>query len=63
MQDMFRKDILQEMVYGHNWPINEHGLLFTKLGWVYHYNAIPDNHNSDKTLYWMKKTYDFFYKK
>ena len=51
MQDMARKEILTE------------DLLFTKLGWVYHYNAIPDNHNSDKTLYWMKKTYDFFYKK
>jgi hypothetical protein len=50
MQDMARKEILTE------------DLLFTKLGWVYHYNAIPNNQNSEKTLYWMKKTYDFFYK-
>jgi len=49
MQDMFRKEILDE------------DLTFTKLGWVYHFNAIPDNHNADKTLYWMKKTYEELY--
>ena len=49
MQDMFRKEILTE------------DLLFTKLGWIYHYNAIPNNQNSEQTLYWMKKTYNFIY--
>jgi hypothetical protein len=47
MQDMVRKEILT------------HDMLFTKLGWVYHYNAIPDNNQSDKTLYWMNKTYEY----
>lgn len=49
MQDMALKEILTE------------DLLFTKLGWIYHYNAIPDNHDSSLTLYWMKKTYEELY--
>ena len=49
MQDMFRKEILDD------------DLTFTKLGWIYHYNAIPENHNAEKTVYWMKKTYEHFY--
>jgi hypothetical protein len=50
MQDMSRKEILDEE------------LTFTKLGWVYHFNAIPNNQSSDKSLYWMKKTYNTLYK-
>jgi len=49
MQDLSRKEILNE------------DLVFTKIGWVYHYNAIPDNNNSEKTFYWMKKTYNYLY--
>lgn len=49
MQDMARKEILNE------------DLTFTKIGWIYHYNAIPNNKNSEKTFYWMKKTYEHFY--
>jgi hypothetical protein len=49
MQDMFLKEILDE------------DLLFTKLGWIYHYNAIPNNHDSSLTYYWMKKTYEALY--
>ena len=49
MQDLPRKEILTN------------DLLFTKLGWMYHFNAIPDNHNADKTLYWMEKTYKYFH--
>jgi hypothetical protein len=49
MQDLNRKEILDE------------NLTFTKLGWVYHYNAIPNNKNSEKTFYWMKKTYEHLY--
>ena len=47
MQDLHRKEILTE------------DMLFTKLGWVYHFNAIPKNHNSTKTLYWMSKTHSW----
>ena len=49
MTDLVRKEILDE------------GLTFTKIGWVYHYCAIPNNHNQEATLYWMKKTYEHFY--
>ena len=49
MNDMARKEILGD------------DLLFTKVGWIYQYNAIPDNKNADKTYYWMKKTYEELY--
>jgi len=49
MVDMFRKEILDEQ------------MTFVKCGWIYQFNAIPDNSNADKTLYWMKKTYEYFY--
>ena len=47
--DRLRKEILNEE------------LTMTKIGWIYHYCAIPDNPNAEKTLYWMKKTYEHFY--
>jgi hypothetical protein len=37
-------------------------LLFTKLGWIYHYNAIPNNVNSTRVHYFMEKTYKYLYK-
>ena len=48
MQDLHRKEILNE------------DMLFTKLGWVYHFNAIPNNYNSYMTLYWLQKTTQYF---
>lgn len=48
MQDLHRKEILRE------------DMLFTKLGWVYHFNAIPVNNNSYKTWYWLEKTKLYF---
>jgi hypothetical protein len=45
--DMFRKEILDEE------------LTMTKVfPGIYQFNAIPDNKDADKTLYWMKKTYE-----
>ena len=49
MNDMNRKEIL------HN------DLLFTKCGWVYQYNAIPNNVDNQVTNHFMKKTYEHFY--
>jgi len=49
MQDMVRKEILDDQ------------MTFTKLGWIYHYNAIPNNHDASLTYYWMKKTYEYLY--
>ena len=34
-------------------------MLFTKLGWIYHFNGLPDK---DKSVpFWMKKTFDYLY--
>ena len=49
MCDLVRKEILTD------------DLVMTEVGWIYHYNAIPDNHEADKTMYWMKKTYEHLY--
>ena len=49
MNDMNRKEILAD------------DLLFTKCGWIYQYNAIPDNKDNQLTNYFMEKTYKHFY--
>ena len=49
MCDLFRKEVLHD------------DLLFTKLGWIYQYNGIPNNKEDKLTLYWMKKTYEALY--
>ena len=33
-------------------------LVYTKLGWVYHFNGIPDNSYGNKVEYYMSKTYN-----
>ena len=49
MQDMARKEILDD------------NLTFTKLGWIYHFNAIPNNEGGRYTQYFMEKTYKTLY--
>tara|TARA_Y100000310_G_scaffold61009_1_gene56278 strand:- start:1362 stop:2141 length:780 start_codon:yes stop_codon:yes gene_type:complete len=49
MCDMFSKEILDEQ------------LTFTNVGWIYHFNAIPNNSDAKATLYWMSKAYKYFY--
>jgi hypothetical protein len=50
MADLVRKEIL------------DHEMTFTKiLPGIYQFNAIPDNHNAEKTMYWMKRTYEELY--
>ena len=49
MQDMTRKEILTD------------DLLMTRIGWVYHFNCIPDNTNNQGTLHWMRRTYEELY--
>ena len=51
MNDMSRKELLFD------------DLLFTKIGWVYQFNAIPNNKENELTNYWMKKTYEHFFGK
>ena len=44
---MLKKEILAE------------DMLFTKLGWVYHFNGLP---NKDKSVpHWMEKTFRYLY--
>jgi len=49
MNDMHRKEVLTP------------DLLFTKVGWIYQYNAIPNNKDNQLTNHFMKKTYEHFY--
>ena len=51
MNDMNRKELLAD------------DLLFTKVGWIYQYNAIPNNTDNQLTNHFMKKTYEHFYGK
>ena len=46
---MIKKEVLAE------------DMLFTKIGWIYHFNGIPNNQNSDLSYHWMKKTYEHLY--
>jgi hypothetical protein len=36
-------------------------LIFTKFGWVYHFNGIPDTSYGNKVEYFMSKTYNKLY--
>ena len=49
MNDMNRKEILGD------------DMLFTKCGWIYQYNAIPNNKDNKLTNYFMEKTYKYLY--
>jgi len=49
MQDMARFEVLDQ------------DLTFTKIGWLYHFNAIPNNHNGQWTNHFMQLTYNTLY--
>lgn len=51
LQDLFRKNLLH--IPGHSWFPDE--LIFTKAGWIYHFNAIPQNPRH--VSYWLERTY------
>ncbi len=34
-------------------------MLFTKIGWIYHFNGIPNK--DEQVPFWMKKTFDYLY--
>lgn len=56
LQDLFRKNLLH--IPGHSWWEDE--LIFTQAGWIYHFNAIPQNPRH--VSYWMERTYNELYK-
>lgn len=49
MVDLARKNLLRDT------------LPFTDLGYIYHFNSIPNNNNNAATYYWMEKTYKYLY--
>lgn len=57
LQDLFRKDLLH--IPGHSWFPDE--LLFLNAGWIYHFNAIPQNPRH--VSYWMERTYKELYER
>ena len=50
MCDMIRKEILNN------------DMTFTKWGWIYQYNSIPNNVDDRLTFHWMEKTYNLLWK-
>lgn len=50
MQDLHRREGLIE------------SMPYIDLGYVYHFNAIPNNSDHSKTIYWMEKTFNKLYK-
>ncbi len=56
LQDLFRKNLLH--IPGHSYFSDE--LRFLEAGWVYHFNAIPQNNRH--VSYWMERTYKELYK-
>jgi len=56
LQDLFRKNLLH--IPGHSWFSDE--LTLSDCGWVYHFNAIPQNDRH--VAYWMERTFNHFYK-
>jgi|TARA_R110000744_G_scaffold320366_1_gene426531 hypothetical protein len=55
LQDLFRKNLLH--IPGHSWFPDE--LRFLQAGWIYHFNAIPQNDRH--VSYWMERTYNELY--
>jgi hypothetical protein len=57
LQDMSRKNLMYFPSH-QNMPTDD--LLFLQVGWVYHFNAIPQNDRHVE--YWMERTYKELYK-
>ena len=55
LQDLFKKNLLH--IPGHSWFSDE--LRFLEAGWIYHFNAIPQNDRH--VSYWMERTYKKLY--
>ena len=55
LQDLFRKNLLH--IPGHSWFSDD--LHYLDNGWVYHFNAIPQNDRH--VSYWMERSYKQLY--
>lgn len=57
LQDLFRKNLLHLPGTSYTWWPDE--LIFLEAGWIYHFNAIPQNKRH--VSYWMERTYKELY--
>ena len=58
LQDISRKNLMY--FHPQQWWTDE--LHYLKNGWIYHFNAIPQNEMGRDANYWIKRTYEEFYK-
>ena len=59
LQDLARKNLL----YFHQQQWWSDDLHFLKNGWIYHFNAIPQNQMNRDSHYWIERTYKELYEK
>ncbi|SVE56771.1 uncharacterized protein METZ01_LOCUS509625, partial [marine metagenome] len=59
LQDLCSKQLL--MLHDSMWWITDE-LIFKDCGYVFHFNAIPQNPMDRDANYWIKRTYEEFYK-
>ena len=57
-QDLFRKNLLY--LPGYSWWEDKLDNLYNS-GWIYHFNAIPQNQYNRDSAYWMKRVYEELY--
>ena len=57
--DLYRKNLLY--ISNQSWWEDDLINLYNS-GWVYHFNAIPPNEMDRDSNYWIKRTYEEFYK-
>ena len=55
---MFRKNLLY--IPGYSWGEDTLDNLYNA-GWIYHFNAIPQNQAKRDSAYWMKRVYEELY--
>ena len=58
LQDLFRKNLLY--ISGYSWWEDKLDNLYNS-GWIYHFNAIPQNQYNRDSAYWMKRVYEELY--
>ncbi len=58
LQDLFKKDLL--FIDGYSWWKDSLDNMYNS-GWVYHFNAVPQNTSGRDAGYWLKRTYEELY--
>ena len=58
LQDLFRKNLLH--IPGYSWWEDKLDNLYSS-GWIYHFNAIPQNQHNRNSAYWMERVYNELY--